>query len=98
MSEACLHCGGLPASGNQFCSPDCARVHAFISRLGLQNYYRFRPAESARPAPPLEASPERFRDPQVAASLQFEGRFHCLLDGLHCPACAWLWSGRCCGS
>lgn len=85
----CRHCGLPCPTGAEFCCPGCRGVYAFIHQAGLADYYRF------RPQPGLEAveeagSLELYRDPEVAESYLFEGVFYCLLDGMHCAACAWL--------
>jgi P-type Cu2+ transporter len=87
--NACKHCG-LPAPDGPFCCPGCAAVYSFIHQAGLGDYYRFRPEASGRAVEEDEANSAMYRDPEVAASFLFEGRYYCLLDGLHCAACAWL--------
>lgn len=95
----CSHCGQAVPPARQtppssetpllFCCPGCEAVHQFIHQVGLQDYYRFRP-EGPVSQPEEVSGAGLYEDPQVAAGLIFEGSFHCLLDGLHCAACAWL--------
>lgn len=87
--NACQHCG-LPSPDGRFCCPGCAAVYSFIHQAGLGDYYRLRPEAPGRAVEDDQASGAMYRDPEVAASFTFEGRFYCLLDGLHCAACAWL--------
>lgn len=86
---SCLHCG-LPAPGGEsFCCPGCRAVYGFIHQVGLQDYYRLRPEGAGTPAE-APSTHSVFADPEVAKEFLFEDQFYCLLDGLHCPACAWL--------
>lgn len=79
--NSCRHCG-QPAEGD-FCCPGCSAVYGFIHQLGLDDYYKFR--TDAAPAEVSDAS--LYQD---ASAFLFEGSYYCLLDGLHCAACAWL--------
>ena len=81
----CRHCG--QSSPEEFCCRGCSLAYQLVHSLGLDAYYDWRPA--GEPVPDA-ASLGLYRDPEVAGSLLFEGTYHCLLDGLHCPACGWL--------
>lgn len=72
-----------------FCCRGCQAVFHFVHDMGLDDYYRFRPEPSLQAAEQDPAS-EMYCDESVAESYLFEGKYHCLLDGLHCAACAWL--------
>ena len=86
---SCQHCGLPTLPGESFCCPGCQAVYSFIHQVGLQDYYRLRPEGTGAPAE-TPAAESVFADPEVAREFLFEGEFYCLLDGLHCPACAWL--------
>ncbi|MBS2034222.1 cadmium-translocating P-type ATPase [bacterium] len=83
---SCKHCG-QDSQGAEFCCRGCQAAYSLVHSLGLDIYYQYRDASA-----PVEeaASLALYRDPEVAQGLLFEGEYHCLLDGLHCAACAWL--------
>jgi Cu2+-exporting ATPase len=82
---SCRHCA--QESEGEFCCRGCQAAYHLVHSLGLDIYYQYRDHS----APVEEAgSLALYRDPEVAQGLLFEGEYHCLLDGLHCAACAWL--------
>ncbi len=83
---SCRHCG-QDSQGEEFCCRGCGLAYQLVHSLGLDVYYQYRDS-----AGPVEegGSLALYRDEEVARGLLFEGEYHCLLDGLHCAACAWL--------
>ena len=100
----CFHCGGPVPAGASYaarvgdrrepvCCAGCEAVASAIFRQGLGEYYRLR--ESAAVAPqPDSGDLELWDDPAVqGAFVKREGTSRealLLIEGMHCPACAWL--------
>ena len=103
-AEDCFHCGlPVPAGSSfrfeaggrwrAFCCPGCEMVSRSISGLGLDDYYRFRESQAARPAQRDELA--AFDAPAVQARFvralpDGMAEAQLLLEGLRCSACAWL--------
>lgn len=103
--DHCFHCGETVPPGTSLtvtlagraepmCCEGCRAAACFIRDAGLSDYYRFRDAPAPRPvAPPDDAwvtydlaeVQERF-----SAAADNQRSVNLLLEGIRCPACAWL--------
>ncbi len=102
--EECFHCGepfaGRPVLWARLrdgpvavCCPGCRAAAQLIAECGLEDFYHFRTAPSARPQG--EATEWlAYDDPALLDSLtRVEPGGRCailLIDGLSCAACSWL--------
>jgi Cu2+-exporting ATPase len=102
---ACFHCGlPVPAGSafrfavaegsREFCCAGCEAVSTAIHGLGLEEYYRLRRENPARPETTV-ADLEAFdapavRDRFVQACGEDRVEAQLLVEGLRCAACAWL--------
>ncbi|MEO5693589.1 MAG: heavy metal translocating P-type ATPase [Usitatibacter sp.] len=92
----CKHCD-LPApAGSLFCCAGCEAISRSIDGLGLGDYYRLRTQPAATAAMPAVATAlEAFDTPEVTQQfvrVGADGVFETelLVEGMRCPACAWL--------
>jgi Cu2+-exporting ATPase len=91
---ACAHCGlPIPAYRSRFCCDGCEAVANFIAGAGLDDYYRLREAPARRPEA-VDASFALYDEPSIRARFVREAdgvaEADLIVEGLACPACAWL--------
>ena len=101
----CFHCGLPVPSGSafrfehaqgvrNFCCAGCEAVSSAIHGLGLDDYYRLRQENPARPDTPstdfavFDAPSVRDRFVEARGEDRVEAQL--LVEGLRCAACAWL--------
>jgi len=103
-ADLCFHCGERVPPGTRYavragdrwepvCCAGCEAVASAIFQRGLADYYRLR--ESAGGAPQPESDDLKlYDDPAVQRAFvrrDGDGReAQLLLEGIRCPACAWL--------
>lgn len=102
---SCFHCGEDVAPGTSLtltlagraepmCCEGCKAAARFIRDAGLTDYYRFRDAPAPRPAAPPDDAWVTYDLAEVqdrfAATAGDCRSVNLLLEGIRCPACAWL--------
>ena len=91
MSSGCIVCGRPVSSGEtQFCCPGCAAVHTIIEQLNLEGA-----AKDERVAQLLEGVfPGGEEVESYETELENGESLLLIIDGMVCPACAWLVHNR----
>jgi P-type Cu2+ transporter len=101
-APGCAHCGLEVAAGRtdptasrQFCCDGCSTVWAVLHQSGLDQYYRLRSLEGAKPVQPSAKSYDELDDPALRATCcrPLPGGLlaaELYLEGVHCSACVWL--------
>ena len=104
IGGVCFHCGERVPAGARYaaliggrrepmCCAGCEAVASAIARQGLADYYRLREAAAGTPEPD-SADLTLYDDPAAQRGfVRAEGGVRealLLLEGLRCPACAWL--------
>lgn len=86
--NSCRHCGVI--SDGEFCCSGCEAVFNTLNALGLNEYYRWREAKSAAPAPlcDSDAISDEFRNISFGSELTAQYTFE--IVGIHCAGCLWL--------
>lgn len=85
-AAACAHCGRDSAPDEYFCCAGCEAAHAAIKGLGLEAFYARRDAAARTPRP--ETDTTSYAPHAVADGDGWT--LHLMIDGIACPACAWL--------
>ena len=95
VESLCRHCGlPNPDTSLEFCCPGCEIAWDVINGSGLEEYYRFRDQDKARPVSQNHTSFEYLREDDYLSRYVKEQdgalQTQWYIDGLHCPACVWL--------